>query len=51
MTELTNEHFHLISANKDRQHKKKMRDTIDDLLKKYDADDLVAYIMDRSEQD
>jgi hypothetical protein len=51
MTELTNEHFHLISANKDRQYKQKMKDTLDDLLKKYDADDLIAYIMDKSDQD
>jgi hypothetical protein len=32
-------------------HKQKMKDTLNDLLKKYDADDLIAYIMDRSEQD
>jgi len=51
MTELTNEHFHLISANKDKQHKNNMRDALDSLLKKYDADDLIAYIMDRSDQD
>jgi hypothetical protein len=51
MTELTNEHFHLISANKNRQHKKQMRDTLNDLLKKYDADDLIAYIMDQSKED
>jgi hypothetical protein len=51
MTELTNEHFHLISANKDKQHKKNMRDVLDNLLKKYDADDLIAYIMDRSDKD
>jgi hypothetical protein len=51
MTELTNEHFHLISANKDKQHKKNMKDVLDNLLKKYDADDLIAYIMDQSDQD
>ena len=51
MTELTNEHFHLISANKHKLYKQKMKDTLDDLLKKYDADDLIAYIMDKSEQD
>jgi hypothetical protein len=51
MTELTNEHFHLISANKDKQHKKNMRDVLDNLLKKYDADDLIAYIMDQSDKD
>jgi hypothetical protein len=51
MTELTDEHFHLISANKDKQHKKNMRDVLDNLLKKYDADDLIAYIMHQSEQD
>jgi hypothetical protein len=51
MTELNETHFELHSANKDRQHKKKMRDTLDDLLKKYDADDLIAYIMDQSEKD
>jgi hypothetical protein len=51
MTELTNEHFHLISANKDKQHKKNMRDVLDSLLKKYDADDLIAYIMDQSDKD
>jgi hypothetical protein len=51
MTELTNEHFHLISANKDKQHKKNMKDILDNLLKKYDADDLIAYIMDQSNKD
>ena len=51
MTELTNEHFHLISANKDKQHKKNMRDVLDNLLKKYDADDLIDYIMDQSDKD
>jgi hypothetical protein len=51
MTELTNEHFYLISANKDKQHKKNMRDVLDNLLKKYDADDLIDYIMDQSDKD
>jgi hypothetical protein len=51
MTELTNEHFQLHSANKDKQHKKNMRDILDNLLKKYDADDLIDYIMDQSDKD
>jgi uncharacterized protein with von Willebrand factor type A (vWA) domain len=28
-----------------------MKETFNDLLKKYDADDLIAYIMDQSEKD
>ena len=51
MTELTDAHFELHSSNKDRLHKQKMRDILNDLLKKYDADDLIAYIIDQSEKD
>jgi len=51
MTELNETHFYNHSLNKDRLHKKRMKDTIDDLLKNYDADDLIAYIMDQSEKD
>ena len=51
MTELNEAHFYNISMNKDRLHKQKMRDTLNDLLKKYDADDLIAYIMDQSKED
>ena len=51
MTELNEAHFYNHSMNKDRLHKQKMKDNLDDLLKKYDADDLIAYIMDQSEKD
>ena len=51
MTELNETHFYNHSLNKDRLHKQKMKDSLDDLLKKYDADDLIAYIMDKSEKD
>ena len=51
MTELNEAHFYNHSMNKDRLHKKKMKDILNDLLKKYDADDLIAYIMDQSEKD
>jgi hypothetical protein len=51
MTELNETHFELHSANKHKLYKQKMKDTLNDLLKKYDADDLIAYIMDQSEKD
>ena len=51
MTELNEAHFYNHSMNKDRLQKKKMKDSLDDLLKKYDADDLIAYIMEQSEKD
>ena len=51
MTELNEAHFYTHSMNKDRLHKQKMKDSLDDLLKKYDADDLIAYIMEQSEKD
>lgn len=51
MTELNEAHFYNHSRNKDRLHKQKMKDSLDDLLKKYDADDLIAYIMEQSEKD
>jgi hypothetical protein len=50
MTELNEAHFYNHSMNKDRLHKQKMKDTLNDLLKKYDADDLIAYIMDQSKK-
>ena len=50
MTELNEAHFELHSANKHKLYKQKMKDSLDDLLKKYDADDLIAYIMDKSDQ-
>ena len=49
MTEQNETHFILHSENKHRLYKQKMRDTLDDLLKKYDADDLIAYIMQQEE--
>ena len=49
MTELTEAHFELHSANKHKLYKQKMKDTLNDLLKKYDADDLIDYIMQQSE--
>lgn len=51
MTELNESHFELHSANKHKLYKQKMRDNLNDLLKKYDADDLIAYIMDQSKED
>jgi hypothetical protein len=51
MTEQNEAHFELHSANKDKQHKKNMKDVLDSLLKKYDPDDLIAYIMDQSDKD
>jgi hypothetical protein len=51
MTELNETHFELHSANKHKLYKQKMKDTLNDLLKKYDADDLIAYIMDQSKED
>ena len=49
MTEQNEAHFELHSANKDKLHKQKMRDTLNDLLTKYDADDLIDYIMQQEE--
>ena len=49
MTEQNETHFMLHSENKHRSYKQKMRDTLDDLLKKYDADDLIDYIMQQEE--
>jgi hypothetical protein len=37
--------------NKDRLHKKKMKDILDELLKKYDSDDIISYVMEQSEKD
>ena len=49
MTELNEAHFYNHSRNKDRLHKKKMQDILDELLKKYDSDDLISYIMNKQE--
>ena len=51
MTELNEAHFYNHSMNKDRLHKKKMEDILDELLKKYDSDDIISYVMDQSEKD
>ena len=51
MTELNEAHFYNHSRNKDRLHKKKMQDILDELLKKYDSDDIISYVMKQSEKD
>jgi len=51
MTELNEEHFYNHSKNKDRLHKKKMQDILNELLKKYDSDDIISYVMEQSEKD
>mgnify|MGYP000373618533 CR=1 FL=1 len=51
MTELTNAHFELIDSNKARLHEQRMKDMLDELLKKYDSDDIIAYIMQQAEKD
>ena len=51
MTELNEAHFYNHSMNKDRLHKKKMQDILDELLKKYDSDDIISYVMEQSEKD
>ena len=49
MTEYCEHSLEVYSANKAKLHKQKMRDTLDDLLKRYDADDLIDYIMQQEE--
>ena len=49
MTELNEAHFYNHSKNKDLLHKKKMIEMLNELLKKYDSDDLISYIMEQSE--
>jgi hypothetical protein len=47
MTELTNEHFYLHSANKDRmyQKRKQAEEILKDLLTKFKTDDLIDMLM------
>lgn len=49
MTEYCEHSLEIHSSNKDKLHKQKMRDTLNDLLTKYDADDLINYIMQQEE--
>lgn len=49
MTEQNENHFVIHSENKHKLYKQKMKDGINDLLKKYDADDLIAYIKQQKE--
>lgn len=51
MTELNEAHFYNHSLNKDRLHKQNMKDILDELLKKYDSDDIISYVMEQSEKD
>ena len=51
MTELNESHFELHSANKHKMYQQRMKDMLDELLKKYDADDLIDYIMQQAEKD
>ena len=51
MTELNETHFELHSANKHKLYQQRMKDMLDELLKKYDSDDIISYIMDQSEKD
>ena len=37
-------------SNKARLHEEQMKELLNDLLKKYDADDLIDYIMQQSEK-
>ena len=51
MPEFKEDHYYIHSMNKDRLHKKKMEDVLDDLMKTYDSDDIIAYVMKKSEKD
>jgi len=49
MTEYCEHNLEVHSANKHKLYQQRMKDTLNDLLTKYDADDLIDYIMQQSE--
>ena len=51
MTDQTRPEIAAVQAsNKARLHEEQMKELLNDLLKKYDADDLIDYIMQQSEK-